>query len=390
MEQELNIFQTGMLKNSQDELTSLNNNLQNQSKISLEILRHGITKTLNEMKSTLKDLVGSFESGMSKSSDISMTIHRIEHSTSTLINIYSLIQSYVEQNEFANYIASFHLPANDLDIPNEYRSNFNKLKKLILENLIKERYEKAEMSFRFWSFPFFEKHQINLKVDDSETNDHIESLILIYSQNLDYMLNKIIESDNSIKPLDHSYQNYVFDYDTPFYEWSSGNFPIAIKQLLKGHSVKFYADVNKYDQFEAVKFNKIHVKIMIKSSSELNETLNKLLEECFVELTYSDTSYFNYKNEIHKIESIGLNQNFTFRYRYGHPNDRNHWNQVYKKIDKSEPMLSPYTLWDIRITPMKRDKSETILRGINNVFEQISNQDDISIYLCGNGLYIHS
>jgi hypothetical protein len=388
IEQEINIYQTEMLETSQNELTSLNNNLKNQSKISLEILKHGITKTLNEMKITLMDLVGSFESGMSKSSDISTTIHRIEHSTTTLINIYSLVQSYVEQNEFANYIACLHLPANDLD--DKYKSNFNVLKKLILENLVKERYEKAEMSFRFWSFPFFEKHQINLKVEDSENTDQIESLILIYGQNLDYMLNKIKESDNTIKPLDHSYQKYVFDYDTPFHEWSSSNFPIAIKQLLKGHSVKFYADVNKHDQFEAVKFNKVHVKIMINSSSKLNETLSKLLEECFVDLTYSDTSYFNYKNEIHKIESNGLNQNFTFRYRYGHPNDRNYWNQVYEKIDKSKPMLSPYTLWDIRITPMNRDKSETILKGINNVFEQISNQDDVIIYLCGNGLYIKS
>jgi hypothetical protein len=387
MEQEINIYQTGLLKNSQDELTSFNNNLQNKSKISLEIIKHSVTKTLSEMKSTMMDLVGSFESGIGKSSDISTTIHRIEHSTTTLISIYSLIQGYIEQNEFANYVNSLHLSVGELDLPKEYRANFNNLKKLILENLVKERYEKAEMSFRFWSFPFFEQHQLNLKFGDS---DQIESLISFYSQNLDYMLNKIIESDNTINSIDHSYQKYVFDYDTPFYEWSSGNYPIAFKHLLKGQNVKFYADVSKSDKFEAVKLNKVYIKIMIKSSSKLNETLNKLLEECFVDLTYSDISYFSYKNEIHKIESIGLNQNFTFRYRYGHPNDKNYWNRVYKKIENSKPMLSPYTLWDIRIRPMNKDQNEIILKDIFNIYEQISNQDDAAIYLCGNGQYIQS
>jgi hypothetical protein len=51
------------------------------------------------------------------------------------------------------------------------------LKKLILENLVKERYEKAEMSFRFWSFPFFEKHQINLKDEDSNKKIIIKNII---------------------------------------------------------------------------------------------------------------------------------------------------------------------------------------------------------------------
>ena len=41
------------------------------------------------------------------------------------------------------------------------------------------------------------------------------------------------------------------------------------------------------------------------------------------------------------IDLIGLNQNFIYRYRYGHPDDNDNWNnQVHAKLENSKPVVT--------------------------------------------------
>ena len=371
-------FQTKNLRLFESDLNNIK--LDGKSLAAIDFLKYEVKERLDNFKNQIINLIGSFDG----KNEIMNTISRIENALTSTIDIYTRIESYNEQTEFANYIA--HLTQKEvlIGIPSDYRSDINSLKRTIHANIIKERFQKALEAFEYWSFPFFCEHNDDLKINkiDEKTED-TNLMIKTYAEILTQLLEKVKTSENEITTaVDNHIQRFSFENEYPFFEWSSHKHPFEIKQLLNGNKTTLYADI-KAAQYDAIKFCTLYILIEIKTNKSLNDQLTSILKNYFVELTHSGISNYKYKL---KEFSINLNYNsaekLLLRYKYG-SSGSDDANASYQKLAYNKPVLSPYTFWEIKLNPI--DKNDH-LEKISSII--LTEKDEIVVSLNGKGQYV--
>ena len=138
-----------------------------------------------------------------------------------------------------------------------------------------------------------------------------------------------------------------------FFKWSSDTHSKEIKQLLSGESALFYADITK-SRVDALKFNAAYITVEIKSDNGSNKTLNSLLEHFYIELTHSGVSKYKFKDKYYSISSnYNWNEKLLIRYQYGGSVCAN---EACRKLAENKPLISPFTLWQMKIEPIKPKK----------------------------------
>ena len=181
-----------------------------------------------------------------------------------------------------------------------------------------------------------------------------------------------------------------FDKNNPFFKWSSKKYDELFKKLLNGEKVKFNADISETRNVDAMKFQFVYIVIEFISSKSKNKELNKLLFQSTVQLTHSGISNYKFKDSIYKLRfsnDRGSQLELSYAYepyetveKFDSIPQYKHVNSVYTKLAKEEPLLSPYTLWEIEIKPIIKD--DKILK----LYE--SSGIEMVISLCGKGKYI--
>ena len=383
VEKEIEEFQNKLLKQIQNELKSFTRDLQGRSLISFNFKEWQMSKRLDELKSEMMSIMDKVESTKLKNS-----MNRMEQAIKTIIDIHRGIANYKQQIEFSNLIADLTQTELQIGVPIEYQNELNSLKKTILANIIKESYEKALKAFKYWSFPFYCDQIYNVRfhhVIEDSNDSNIERLIKSYSDHLDKLFQIINNDDVEIKAsIDNYLQNFEFDSDYAFYQWSSHDFPFEIEQLLAGEKVVLYADV-KTTIFDALKFCTLNIRIDIKSNNSANQELNELLKHVFVELTHSGISNYKFKDDIYVINlHHNSDKKVSFRYQYG-STSLNNANESYKKLASNKPILSPYTFWEIKLDPIINDHKFQIFNAISSITRE---QKEISVSLFGIGQYV--
>jgi hypothetical protein len=309
-------------------------------------------------------------------------LNGMELTVLTLIEINKNIENLNNQIEFSNYIAN--LPQNNqikhFGLSPKYENEISKLKKTIFANIIIEKYEEAIKAFEYWSFPFFCQFTKDIEIIKKRNYDYHDFDTNTYILNLENIKKKIEDSNTIINSnIDNNIQ-YFKNYH--LYEWSSKIYANEISSLFQGNKVKMLADVNKTN-YDALKFNEIHISIEINSSNQANTELDNLLKKNFyVELTHSGLSFYKIKEKKYMIDlNYKTDEKILVRYKYGNIESNN---AVSKKLTTNKPLLSPFTLWQIQIKPTKSVKEPLIFDKISSL---IKNQEVI-IYLVGSGAYL--
>lgn len=207
-----------------------------------------------------------------------------------------------------------------------------------------------------------------------------------YIQNLKNLYKAIEISKTAIMPkIDNYIESYKFDKNDPFFRWTSNINQFEIFNFLNGNETTLFADILLANH-DVVKFNHVYLLINISSSDKVNQELEMILKYFQIELTYYDSAHYKLNNKVSKIKSNYNmdNYNLVLKYRYGcnNPNEDCDMNNSLRKLKKNRPILSPYTLWKLKLVG-----NPNSFKRLNDFRKENAN-DEISIYLCGSGEYL--
>ena len=384
LEKKIGELGNGLRAEISDESNFYKKNYKGQSIAALDFSKWQAKGRLASFKNELFGLINSFDG----KDEFHITINRLESAFSTIIDMHSRIETFIQQSEFARFMADITQSQIAIDVPIVYQKQINIMQKILKANVISEMYEKAVEAFKYWSFPFFCEYTrgmiFEVKSNTSNTG-HLDHVITTYSRNIEEMLEKIKKSENAIdSSIDNYVQPFAFEGENSFYEWSSKSSPYEIQRLLSGHIATMYADVSQA-KFDAIKFCTVYVTIEVKKETDANQTLNRLLQNFYVELKHSGQSNYKFKNKIYDI-TLGHNsaEKITFRYQYGSTTSDN-LNKSLKKLATNKPILSPYTFWEIRIQPIHSRTKDGLLNDIASV---LRDGHEIVVALRGKGQYV--
>ena len=239
-------------------------------------------------------------------------------------------------------------------------------------------------AFKLFSFPFFCKYFQSIEIaSENLVTDSTDEMIKSFTNTLEKLLDKINNQKAVIEPsIDNHIQRFSFENDHPFFTWSSLEYPLELKQFLSGNKTTLYADV-LHSKLNAVKFCTLFIKIEIKSNKFLNESLNALLNQMFVELAHPGISKYKINQEVYTI-NLHYNsvEKLLLRYRYGSTSDAN---ESFRKLAENVPMLSPYTFWELKLVPIRNDDQK---RYFDELMSIMKSGEEVIISLIGKGQYV--
>ncbi len=371
----INKLQTELWNEIRDELSLVTKSLNINSSVTLSFKKWKVKEILYDFQNEISILMNSLDHNKKQ---ILSSVNRIQNTILNMIEIYSCILDLQKRIEDSNHM--FEITRTSIRTGGNYENKFEALEKKIIENTIIERYEQALKSFSYWSFPFYCLFNITNIYKNSHLKS-VDSFIDHYNQLANHMI-EIVKRDGKLFEYDTYVVSRNFDKKSPYYQWTYKNYSNEIKDLLKGENVELFADA-KESAYDAVKLITLNILIEIESSSEANETMNRLLENFEVELEHSGTSYYKFKNKVYEIKSNG--KNLTLFFQYGSKSGEITNFKVFDKISKAK--LSPFTSWQIRIqvNEENNENKETLLKEMTKL---VKNHPDIKVSLIGKGTYV--
>lgn len=317
--------------------------------------------------------------------------NRMNNVMETMIDIHDRIDHYDDQNELIGFI-SHAMEASDHsdNVPQEHEHLKFTLDSTIYKNFIMQRYDQALEAFSYMSFPLFCEFANRLNVDEDELfNDN--STIDRYVNNLNEIELKFNNYNDQLQTNIHNHEyTYRFEREFSFFKWSSREYSFEIKQLLNGKRATLFADV-KYSKLDVVKLSTVYLLIETKNETgRNNELLQQLLANFQVKLVHSGESNYMFKENVYSINSdFNLRERVSLQYLYKCKMNITNCegsNESFKKIIKNRPFLSPYTMWDVNLTPIRSATYSRI-----NIYAQLNailESEEIVVSLNGDGKYI--
>jgi hypothetical protein len=385
IDEHLKNYQSDLLEKMSNELHELDNSAEIAS--FLDIKKFKIEKYLSFFKNELATLKGEIK----EFAEIYHTITRVEKAIATMLDIYNRIDHFKEQHEFVNFI--FNITREEKNHGNqfgkEYKNQILDLKNEIQMNIIKERYEVALEAFKHWSFPFFCEYKKKLDLSPRS-----------YAKNLKTLLETIRNDQDQLTLYDnYMFPSFSFENEFAFFKWSSKQYGFDMRRLLSGETATFYADIRKSEvsqKFDAIKFCTLYLLIEIKEesprTSKHNELTSLLTSQFYIELVHTGESNYKFNGRYYSIESyFKSEEKLKLISQYGCKTGEKceNMNASFKKMAKSKPMLSPYTLWQFRIYSIdstKRAINHQMLEKIRDL--ALVKDKEIIISLNGYGQYV--
>lgn len=225
------------------------------------------------------------------------------------------------------------------------------LKKIIRMNIVLEKYELAVKAFKQHQFPF--GNEIAASVLDLPTNlqpDNNERLVEVVIDRIDYLRDIVKSGDMSIGKYSHLvFSDVDFSSDGlagPFYIWNSSEIRHEWTKLLAGEEILLKADINKAKPFNAVKFNKIGIKVI--TENEVTKDFESELEKSILTMTMTEKSDYRCAANIHSITVKG-SISFSYSFKHNSNGEPVMKNEVYRQLQEHDYFLSPYTTWKIKL-----------------------------------------
>jgi hypothetical protein len=289
----------------------------------------------------LKILLASFSTGFEIHDDLMEVVVNLEEATNCIFQICDRIKDYEVHKQMADYYANIAAACYNETIP-----DIMELEVIVKSNLILESYNKALQGFKQWIFPFIKLYLPTLTLSK---NYLLSDLISNALRNIDGITDATNEHDSSIiRQHDQYTHKCEFDEDNnPLVVWKFDENQQEIQRLLKGNEVALLADIQAGLDFDAIKFSRIELKFRAKSES-VQQQIDKRLSQCIIKMTHSGDSYYRCQNQVYIIATEPQVISYNVQ--------RTNKNVICEKLEKHEPVLSPYTTWKFKIQPALFDE----------------------------------
>lgn len=231
-------------------------------------------------------------------------------------------------------------------------------------------------------FPFASVYLKELKLPDQfKLENNLDNQIDEVKDQIEKIKRKVEIYKTSIQKSDEYIHNGEFNSDykstKPFYVFKNENSLEMITRLLAGEEVVANADIlDSVFGKDAIKFNRLEINFKVKNESLQSELKNKL--DLFkISATHLGNSYYRCDKKIYSVTSPSQTIEYSLEKKEdGTPVDQN---DVYRKINEGDLMLSPYAMWKIKLI------KSSDLANFNDL-EKYKNEIDLE--LVGYGGYI--
>lgn len=365
-----------MIKDAGENLMNMTDDLNGESRASLDIERWNIQTYLREIKN---DLI-SFVDGFKVEDNIVNIMDNLKDSFDQLINIYDRIQSYTDQQQLSDFIANVNSPEFSLISINdpELNSALRNLQLTTSAGIILAQHNRVLNAVKQTVFPFanfyFRDYDLpnSLKVEH-DTTDLIKTLVAQLGD-LEDRIKSTNQTGTNVN--DQSIHTGLFRSNEvlrPFYIWRRSDYGRNINALLSGKRVYFLADVAKSSHLNAVKFNVVEIEFFSKNPQATRQ-IRSALNAYTVSMKHTGTSYYRCDKHFYKINAASQTMNYGFKKKNGRPTTKN---AVYEKLENGNIVLSPYTLWSIQLK--RKDGNFTSLARFKGL---------VDMQLIGRGQYV--
>ncbi|CAG8466770.1 4170_t:CDS:2, partial [Scutellospora calospora] len=316
-EENINNAIVPMIKRMQDDINNIESKINKRSHVFLDVTKWKVQSSLKDIKHEIRQI----SKGFKIQEDVTRYMEMLDEGLTTLINIYDRIQDYYDQAKLV-YIAHIGSSIADKIADEKLDNAVNKLKREIRFNIILRHLKRATNAFKQWVFPFANVYSdILISPDDYHYDIDIDKSINYIESQIKNIHSKVQEGDvYIIKDIDNYLKYGEFHSEKistePFFVWENNKYSHEISKLLIGEEVTIKADITKIDS-------------------------NK------------SNSYYRYGDKFYVIRSDKQPIGYGFE-----KNDKGEpvmFNNTYKKIKEGELMLSPYTMWKIKLTPAKKN-----------------------------------
>lgn len=346
---------------------SLNKNLQGLRAHELDVKKWQMKQMLNDMKLAFSKLFV----GFTVEEQFKQSLDRIAESMEILVDIFNRIESYADSANLAIFFSDVLAP-NEFSLGNierEYAEQIEELQKIIKSSLIFEQYERAIKSYAQVFFPLSNEDLKEFYLPDNNTFANPETMASEIVAAVDKMQNKIIGYEHSLLPIDN---DFLVTTSYTFYTWRDEE---LINKILRGETGVAVADISHIVRIHAVRFRTVEIRFKLDDQSHQTEFDDLLQREFNVRLTMLGNSYYRCGRDITQL-SVDLPISIVHSFNRTSYRDYLTINPTGTKILKNPFMLSPYTMWSIRLE--NGDFGETS-KYINSVSE---------IELYGWGIYL--
>ncbi|KAF0484277.1 Collagen alpha-5VI chain [Gigaspora margarita] len=334
-----------MLQRMQDGINNIENEIDQKSHVFLDLTKWQVQTSLKDIKYEIWQISKGFEI----QDDVTHYMERLDEGITTLINIYDRIQDYYDQAKLASYIAYTYSPIITKIEDKELNIAINELKREIRTNIIFEHFKRATNAFKQWVFPFANKYSDVLhSLSDNNHIDinNIEHQIKELHLKVEECKTNSNDNDSSLIDTDFNSENKT---SRPFFVWENKNYSQEISKLLNGDEITIKADIIKSDfNKNAIKFNEIGIRFK-SINKTIQDNIDCELEYFDVEMVHLGNSYYRYGDKYYMIISDKQVITYSFEKKKDDRSKPLRANKVYNKIMEGELMLSPYTMWKIKL-----------------------------------------
>ncbi|KAF0387212.1 Collagen alpha-5VI chain [Gigaspora margarita] len=172
------------------------------------------------------------------------------------------------------------------------------------------------------------------------------------------------------------------EFSQPFFVWENKTYSQEISKLLNGEEVTIYADITKNEHIDknAIKFNEIGIKFRFKPEDKAEQNiLDNELNNFKLSMCHLGDSYYKYNDKFYIIRNTKYN--IICGFKKDSDGESFPRNEIYTKIKNGELMLSPYTMWKIKLELYNDDANFSKLKKYEKV---------VDLELVGLGKYIQN
>lgn len=335
------------LKEIEASFDKASKDLSGRSHVELDISKWKIKSALADLKKLFREMASAQKSLLE--GDLVHCIEKVGEGITTMITVYDRIDSYAEQSKLASLISNVALGSKDkIDDP-ALRKAAMDLDKIVLANLILERFESVMQSLKQHKFPHARRYlkEFYKLGPDLQSND-TEGVLKTVTENINHLVDELTISKSSLETLDiNTFSDQSFGPGRPFFTWRHQDFGHDIQQLLMGNHMTLKSDISNGMNYTAVKFKEISIYFKL-ANADRQKKLDELLEKYEIVMEMVGNAYYRCNNRIYYV-SMDKTVVLIFHMVKGRVVGKN---DIYEKISNGDYFLSPYTVWNMQLTPL--------------------------------------
>lgn len=336
----------------QENVESSRKSLVSKSPVALNVLNWKLSDSLTDAKREMTEIFR----GFSNEARIGLVMDKLMGGMTMVINIYKQIREYDEHSRLIQYIGDLHaVHFKQIEISDEKLSKaFTRLQTNVQSNILVGQYLRIVDAFKQIAFPYASSYLGLFQLPTTEVasiDGNLKNNTGIITARLDQLKSQILTFNKTVI---NNHDKDIFsaefgskrDVAKPFCVWKSESYRDEISKLVSGKEASLMADISGGPNYNAIKFKAIDIDLIAKPGANQTE-LDAIRKSLMFTMIHSGLSRYRCGSKYYRIDTPPQTIEFGKIDDVGAPSKMN---MVYSKIEQGGYMLSPYTLWRIKLS----------------------------------------